>query len=90
LVSQTLPRTGQKFAALFMFTTDINAIGLDAAQGLQFISAFYWDKDADTIAFSERFLEKGGHMPTMIQAGVYSATTHHLKVVRARSATRSR
>ena len=74
---------GQKFAALFMFTTDINAIGLDAAQGLQFVSAFYWDKDADTRAFSERFLEKVGHMPTMIQAGVYSATTQYLKAVRA-------
>jgi branched-chain amino acid transport system substrate-binding protein len=74
---------GQKFAALFMFTTDINAIGLDAAQGLQFVSAFYWDKDVDTRAFSERFLEKVGHMPTMIQAGVYSATTHYLKAVRA-------
>jgi branched-chain amino acid transport system substrate-binding protein len=74
---------GQKFAALFVFTTDINAIGLDAAQGLQFVSAFYWDKDADTRAFSERFLEKVGHMPTMIQAGAYSATTHYLKAVRA-------
>jgi len=82
-----IARAGQRFAALFMFTTDVKALGLEVAQGLQFTSAFYWDKDADSRAFSQRFLKRVGHMPTMIQAGVYSATTHYLKAVRALGST---
>lgn len=78
-----LAQGGQKLAALFMFTTDLQALGLEAAQGLRFASAFYWDKDNDSRAFSERFRKKVGHMPTMIQAGVYSATSHYLKAVEA-------
>jgi branched-chain amino acid transport system substrate-binding protein len=74
---------GQKFAALLMFITDVHALGLKAAQGLQFTSAFYWDQNAETRAFSQRFIKEVGHMPTMVQAGVYSATIHYLKAVKA-------
>jgi branched-chain amino acid transport system substrate-binding protein len=74
---------GQKFAALLMFITDIHALGLKAAQGLQFTTAFYWDQNAETRAFSQRFIKEVGHMPTMVQAGVYSATIHYLKAVKA-------
>ena len=66
-----------------MFITDVHSLGLNAAQGLQFTSAFYWDKDDQTRAFSERFIKQVGHMPTMVQAGVYSATMHYLKAVKA-------
>jgi branched-chain amino acid transport system substrate-binding protein len=66
-----------------MFITDVNALGLESAQGLQFTSAFYWDKDDGTRAFSQRFIKEVGHMPTMVQAGVYSATIHYLKAVKA-------
>ena len=31
----------------------------------------------------KRFMEKVGHMPTMIQAGLYSATMHYLKAIEA-------
>ena len=74
---------GQKFAALLMFITDVHALGLKAAQGLQFTSAFYWDQNDETRAFSQRFIKEVGHMPTMVQAGVYSATLHYLKAVKA-------
>ena len=37
----------------------------------------------ETRAFSKRFNEKVGHMPTMIQAGLYSATMHYLKATEA-------
>jgi branched-chain amino acid transport system substrate-binding protein len=66
-----------------MFITDVHALGLQAAQGLQFTSAFYWDMTPETRAFSERFIKKVGRMPGMAQAGVYSATIHYLKAVRA-------
>jgi branched-chain amino acid transport system substrate-binding protein len=74
---------GQKFAALLMFITDVHSLGLKTAQGLQFTSAFYWDQSDETRAFSERFFKEVGHMPTMVQAGVYSATIHYLKAVTA-------
>jgi len=44
---------------------------------------FYWDMDDASRAFSKRFQERAGHMPTMIQAGVYSAVTHYLKAIDA-------
>jgi len=74
---------GQKFAALLMFITDVHSLGLKTAQGLQFTSAFYWDMNDETRAFSRRFFERVHHMPTMIQAGVYSATHHYLEAVKA-------
>jgi branched-chain amino acid transport system substrate-binding protein len=74
---------GQRFVALLMFITDVHGLGLKAAQGLQFTSAFYWDQNEATRAFSGRFFKKVGHMPTMVQAGVYSATYHYLSAVKA-------
>lgn len=74
---------GQKFAALLMFITDVHALGLKAAQGLQFTTAFYWDQNDATRAFSKRFIKEVGHMPTMVQAGVYSATIHYLEAIKA-------
>jgi branched-chain amino acid transport system substrate-binding protein len=78
-----ITKGGQKFAALLMFITDVHSLGLKAAQGLQFTEAFYWDMSPQTRAFSERFMKRVGHMPGMVQAGVYSATTHYLKAVQA-------
>ena len=74
---------GQKFAALLMFITDVHSLGLKTAQGLQFTTAFYWDQDDATRSFSQRFFERVHHMPTMIQAGIYSATRHYLNAVKA-------
>ena len=74
---------GQKFAALLLFITDIHSLGLKAAQGIRLTTAFYWDQNEASRAWSKRFLERIGHMPTMIQAGNYSAVTHYLKAVQA-------
>ncbi len=75
-------KKGQKLAGLLVFITDINALGLVTAQGLQLTEAFYWDRDDQTRAFSKKFAEKhNGNMPTMIQAGVYAAVLHYLKAV---------
>lgn len=74
---------GQQFAALLMFITDVHALGLKAAQGLHFTTAFYWGQNDATRAFSKRFIKEVGHMPTMVQAGVYSATIHYLQAVKA-------
>ena len=73
---------GQKLAGLLVFISDVNALGLQTAQGLLVSEAFYWDRDAKTRAWSKRFAAKmGGKEPTMVQAGVYSAVLHYLKAV---------
>ncbi len=46
--------------------------------------SFYWDLNDDTRTWSKRFAaRRGGNMPTMIQAGTYSAVLHYLKAVQA-------
>jgi branched-chain amino acid transport system substrate-binding protein len=74
---------GQKMIALLQEITDTHALGVKATQGLIVTDAFYWDMNDETRAFSKRFNEKVGHMPTMIQAGLYSATMHYLKAIDA-------
>ena len=69
---------GQKLAALLLFVTDVHALGLDVAQGLNVASSFYWDRDAGDREFSQRFSDrmKTHAMPTRVQAGVYAALLH--------------
>jgi branched-chain amino acid transport system substrate-binding protein len=62
---------------------DTKALGLDAAQGLLLTEAFYWDRTDESRAWSQRFLQKFGKMPTSTQAGNYSSTMHYLKAVAA-------
>ncbi len=78
-----LMKGGQKLIALLLEITDVHSLGLKDAQGLILTDAFYWDRDDETRAFSNKFLAKVGHMPTMIQAGLYSATMHYLKAIEA-------
>jgi branched-chain amino acid transport system substrate-binding protein len=76
---------GQKLAALLLFLTDVKAIGLETAQGLNFTETFYWDMNDKTRAFSKRFAEKmkNGAPPTMVQAGVYAGLRHYFKALEA-------
>jgi branched-chain amino acid transport system substrate-binding protein len=76
-------RGGQKLAALAIYITEVHAIGLAGAQGLQFTTAFYWDRDDATRAWSKRFFARHGAMPTQTQAGVYSSIMHYLKAIAA-------
>jgi branched-chain amino acid transport system substrate-binding protein len=75
---------GQALAGLLVFSSDIKALGLKAAQGLVLTEGFYWDLNDQTRAFSKRFAAQfGGRMPTSSQAGVYSSVLHYLKAVDA-------
>ncbi|HYM02229.1 MAG TPA: ABC transporter substrate-binding protein, partial [Stellaceae bacterium] len=78
-----LPHGGQTLVSLLVFITDVHSLGLQAAQGLTFVTAFYWDRDADSRAWSKRFFERHKAMPTMAQASVYSATVHYLRAIAA-------
>jgi len=74
---------GQKLAGLIVFIADIHGLGLQSAQGLMLSSAFYWDLNDETRAWSKRFIEKTKKVPTMIHAGTYGAVMHYLKAVEA-------
>lgn len=73
---------GQKLVGLIVFINDIHALGLKSSHGLQLTTAFYWDLNDKTRTFGERFAKRmGGKMPSMSQAGSYSATFAYLNAV---------
>ncbi|MDD8022026.1 MAG: ABC transporter substrate-binding protein [Paracoccaceae bacterium] len=74
---------GQTIAGLLVFLSDVHALGLETAQGLQMTVSFYWDLNDETREWSKRFFEKTGKMPTGIQAGTYSSVRHYLKAIEA-------
>jgi branched-chain amino acid transport system substrate-binding protein len=75
---------GQSLAGMLVFISDIHALGLPTAQGLIFTETFYWDRNDASRAFAKRFAPQyKGNMPTMVQAGVYSAVMHYLKAIEA-------
>jgi branched-chain amino acid transport system substrate-binding protein len=74
---------GQKLVGLLIDVVDLRAIGLEGTQGMLLTNAFYWDRDDETRAFSKRFFDRHGRMPTQFQAGVHSSIMHYLKAVQA-------
>ena len=78
---------GQKLAGLVVVISDVHALGLEAAQGLLFTTAFYWDRDPASRDWSQRFYDRTGRMPGMVQAGTYSSVLHYLKAMQAAGST---
>lgn len=75
---------GQHFAALLFYIGDVNAVGLQLAQGLVLTETFYWDMNDGTRAWTKRWqAARPGKFPNMNQAGVYAAVLHYLKAVAA-------
>ena len=77
---------GQSLAGLLVFATDVNALGLQTAQGLVLTETFYWDLNDATRAWTKRWhAERNapGKYPAINQAGVYAGTLHYLKAVAA-------
>jgi branched-chain amino acid transport system substrate-binding protein len=73
-----------KLAALFLLLTDVQAIGVQQAQGTLLTEPFYWDLNEKTRAFAKRFGDRmNGQMPTTDHAGVYSATLAYLRAAKA-------
>jgi len=76
-------QAGQRVAALLIFESDVQALGLPVAQGLVLTTAFYWDMNDETRAWTKRFRAKKDKLPNLTTAGVYSATLHYLRAVQA-------
>jgi branched-chain amino acid transport system substrate-binding protein len=76
-----------KPVGLVVFINNVHSLGLDVAQGLTVTTAWYWDLNDETRAFSKRYLARTQKPPTMAQAGTYSATMTYLKAVKAAGTT---
>lgn len=72
---------GQQLAGLLVFLNDVYAMGLETTQGLLLTTGWYWNMDDESREWAERYYERVGRMPTMVQAGIYSSTTHYLETV---------
>jgi branched-chain amino acid transport system substrate-binding protein len=72
-----------KLAGLLMFINDIHALGLKTTQGMYLTDGWYWNQSPEARAWGRRFFEKFKRMPSMIQAGNYSATLTYLAAVKA-------
>lgn len=69
-------------AALLMFITDVNALGLDVAGGLHLTESFYWDMNDKTRGFTKRVLpQTPNNYPNMSHAGCYAASLHMMKAI---------
>jgi branched-chain amino acid transport system substrate-binding protein len=77
----------QTLAGLLVFISDVHSLGLDSAKNMYLTTAFYWDRDDASRAFGKKFQSHPDNrkkaMPTMVQAGLYSATTQYLKAIQA-------
>jgi branched-chain amino acid transport system substrate-binding protein len=82
-----LTKQGVTLAGLLVFITDVHSLGLPVAQGLELTAAFYWNQDDATRAWSKRYFTVMHKMPTMNQAGVYSALHHYFEAVKAVGST---
>lgn len=81
-------RGGQRLAGLLVFITDVQALGLQAAQGLVITNSFYWNMNEKTRAWTKRFMAlDDGRIPTMIHAGTYSGILHYLRAGQAANST---
>lgn len=69
-------------AAVATALNDVHQMKPQLAQGLRLTHSFYWNMDREARAWSRRFFERAGAMPSDLQAGVYSSLTHYFKAVR--------
>jgi branched-chain amino acid transport system substrate-binding protein len=72
-----------KLAGLLMFINDVHSLGLNLTQGMYLTDGWYWDQNAESRAWAKRYFSTMKKMPSMLQAGDYSATLHFLNAVKA-------
>jgi branched-chain amino acid transport system substrate-binding protein len=78
-----IARGGQRLASTLLFISDVHALGLEAAKGLNVVTGFYWDENDATRIFARRFFAARGKMPTKEQANTYAGVRAYLKTVEA-------
>src|SRR3546814_20937068 len=79
-----ITQAGQSLAGLLVFISDVHSLGLKTAQGLVVTTAFYWDQNDETRAWSKKYMERmDGKAPTMGPAGPGGAPLHSPKEAQA-------
>ena len=73
----------QTIVGLLTTIVDIHALGLPTTQGMMVTEGFYWNLNPETREWSRRYFAKMKKMPSMLQAGTYSAVMTYLKAVQA-------
>ena len=71
----------QELAGFLIYINDINALGLQVAQGFEFSAGFYWDQNEQARAFAKRFFAERKSMPSKNQAEIYTAVLHYLRAI---------
>lgn len=79
----------QALIGMAMNMGEVEAIGLEAAQGLYVVASYYWDRTDATRDWSKRFFARTGNMPSKEHAATYSAVQHYLRAVAAKGSTDS-
>ncbi|GAB3980892.1 hypothetical protein GCM10027615_60370 [Plantactinospora veratri] len=64
-----------------MLITDIHSLGVEQFAGTMFTDAWYWNMDAESRAWADRFRDETGTRPTFEHAGNYSAALQYLEAV---------
>ena len=71
-----------KLAGLLMFINDIHSLGLKTTEGMYLTDGWYWNQSPEAREWARRFFTKMKRMPSMLQAGDYSAVTQYLTAVK--------
>jgi len=77
-----LAKPGVRVVPLQVMIDEVKAIGLELGQGNFALMAFHHERSPEAKAWSQRFFDRVGAMPTAIQAGTYSAVRHYLQAIK--------
>ena len=72
----------QTFTLTSLIVNDLEAMGLETAQGIRWATSFYWDRNDACLRWTACFKELYPNTPTQLHAGTYSAVLHYLGALR--------
>jgi branched-chain amino acid transport system substrate-binding protein len=76
-----LTKSGATFVSLALYSPDIEAMGLDLAQGITFVMPFYPGMNEQAAAWAKRFQSRSGRIPTWGHINDYEGVLHYLRSV---------
>jgi branched-chain amino acid transport system substrate-binding protein len=84
-----LREKGVGLAVGLLVLSDIHSLGPDALAGTRYTDMWYWNLDARSRAWADRYIAQTGKRPTANQAGNYSAALQYLEAVQRAGTDRS-
>jgi branched-chain amino acid transport system substrate-binding protein len=71
-------------AVFLLYIMEVHSLGLSDTASIEFVDTFYWDLDDKTRAWSKRFFDRNGKMPTAPQVNALRAFITTLRPSRRR------